>query len=122
MSGGHFNYMNDTLANEMFGSLSPDYGKSGFELADQARRINPMKDKQVSELCWDLFCLMHSFDWMISGDTGDETYEADLRYFKDKWLKATPEILAKREVDKSLAELKEDLYNEFGFKEDVDGK
>lgn len=81
-----------------------------------------MKDKQVSELCWDLFCLMHSFDWMISGDTGDETYEADLRYFKDKWLKATPKILAKREVDKSLAELKEDLYNEFGFKEDVDGK
>lgn len=67
MSGGRFNYTNDCLSSEMFSYLSPSRGQSEFDLADQARRINPLKDRQVSELCWDLLCLIHSFDWMISG-------------------------------------------------------
>ena len=41
MSGGCFNYLDGRLASEMFNYLSPSYGKSGFGLADQARRINP---------------------------------------------------------------------------------
>lgn len=106
MSGGRFN------------DLSPSYGEDGFNLADQARRINPLKDRQVSELCWDLLCLIHSYDWMASGDTGEECYEEDLRYFKEKWLKPSSTQLAKREVDKTIAEHKEDLYAEFGIKED----
>lgn len=122
MSGGHFNYMNDSLAYEMFNYLSPSYGEDGFSLADQARRINPLKDRQVSELCWDLLCLIHSYDWMVSGDTGEDCYEEDLRYFKEKWLKPTSKQLAKREIDKTMAELKDDLYAEFGIKEDANDK
>lgn len=122
MSGGRFNYTNDNLSSEMFHYLSPLRGQSEFDLADQARRINPLKDRQVSELCWDLLCLIHSFDWMISGDTGEDSYEEDLRYFKKKWLKTSPDELVKREIDKTIAELKEDLYAEFGIREDADGK
>ena len=122
MSGGRFNYTNDSLSSEMFNYLSTSYGQSEFDLADQARRINPLKDRQVSELCWDLLCLIHSFDWMISGDTGEESYAEDLRYFKKKWLKTPPEELVKREVDKTIAELKADLYDEFGIMECVDGE
>ena len=59
---------------------------------------------------------------MISGDTGEESYEEDLRYFKKKWLKTPPEELVKREVDKTIAELKADLYDEFGIMECVDGE
>ena len=120
MSGGRFNYTNDSLSSEMFNYLSPSYGQSEFDLADQARRINPLKDRQVSELCWDLLCLIHSFDWMISGDTGEESYSEYLSYFKKKWLKTPPEELVKREVDKTIAELKADLYDEFGIMECVD--
>lgn len=122
MSGGRFNYLDGSLASEMFNYLSPSYGKSGFGLADQARRINPLKDRQVSELCWDLLCLIHSFDWMVSGDTCEETYAEDLKYFKEKWLQVLPADLTKREVDKTVAELKEDLYAEFGIEEGKDGK
>ena len=122
MSGGRFNYTNDSLSSEMFNYLSPSRGQSEFDLADQARRINPLKDRQLSELCWDFLCLSHSFDWMISGDTGEESYEEDLRYFKKKWLKTPPEELVKREVDKTIAELKADLYAEFGITEGVDGE
>lgn len=122
MSGGRFNYLDGSLASEMFNYLSPSYGKSGFGLADQARRINPLKDRQISELCWDLLCLIHSFDWMVSGDTCEETYAEDLKYFKEKWLQVSPANLIKREVDKTVAELKEDLYAEFGIEEDKDGK
>lgn len=122
MSGGRFNYTNDSLSSEMFNYLSPSYGQSEFDLADQARRINPLKDRQVSELCWDLLCLIHSFDWMISGDTGEESYAEDLRCFNKKWLKTPPEELVKREVDKTIAELKADLYDEFGIMECVDGE
>lgn len=122
MSGGCFNYTNDCLSNEMFNYLSPSRGQSEFDLADQARRINPLKDRQVSELCWDLLCLIHSFDWMISGDTGKESYEEDLRYFKKKWLQTPPEELVKREADKTITELKADLYAAFGITEGIDGK
>lgn len=84
MGGERFNYTNDSLPSEMFNYLGPSYDQSEFDLADQARRINPLKDRQVSELCWDLLCLVHSFDWMISGDTREESYEEDLRYFSKR--------------------------------------
>lgn len=34
MSGGRFNYLDGSLASEMFNYLSPSYGKSGFVLAE----------------------------------------------------------------------------------------
>ena len=45
MNGGRFNYTNDSLSSEMFNYLSPSYGQSEFDLADQARRINPLKGR-----------------------------------------------------------------------------
>lgn len=116
MSGGHWEYKNDYVAQEIFAwRLYPDYGKDGFKDARKARSINPLEDKQLSEMLWDMFCLLHSYDWYISGDCCEETYRADVAYFKKKWLKPTPEDQVRREIEKTLEEAKEELFKTFGI-------
>lgn len=110
MSGGHFDYLNDQAANRIFGwGLYADYGPEGFQQAKSARRMNPLEDKQLSELCWDMFCLLHSYDWYASGDTGQEDYLEDVKYFKEKWLKPSNKQLVLREIEAALTETREDL-------------
>lgn len=112
MSGGCFDYVNDRACQEIFSWMSPDYGEYGFSKAKDARKLNPLEDKQLSELCWDMFCLLHSLDWYRSGDTGEETYLADAKYFKDKWFKKDKGAIQREEIDKSVEELREQLYKE----------
>ena len=76
-------------------------------------KLNPLEDKELSELVYDVFCLLHSYDWYISGDTGEEDYRNDVKYFKDKWLKRSSNYRVKDEIDKTLAEAKEELLNMF---------
>lgn len=90
MSGGAFDYAQRNLGYEMFGfGMSCDYGEDGHKLAKDARKINPMHDRELSELVWDTICLIHSLDWYQSGDTDEDTYNADAKWFKNKWLKRT---------------------------------
>lgn len=125
MSGGKFDYRNDMLCSDMFGyDLYCNYGDEGFNQAKLARRRNPMRDQMISELVWDVFCLMHSLDWALSSDTSMEVYEADVKYFKQKWFKPTNKDLAKREIDAKAEELQEalalfrkELYETFQIEE-----
>ena len=48
-----------------------------------------------------------------------KTYKADIEYFKNKWLKPTASELAKSEIDKSILEVKEELYKALGVSKDV---
>lgn len=90
MSGGRWNYMQSTLANEVFDwRLSVDYGDDGRAQSKYARKLNPMGDHDISELVWDVFCLLQSRDWCLSGDTCEETYLKDVKAFKEKWLQRT---------------------------------
>lgn len=92
MSGGFWNYRNGDLASEIFGwHMNCHYGKEGFNQASIARRNNPLGDREISELTWDLLCLLHSYDYYNSGDIGKDTYEKDLKYFKKKWFNRTNE-------------------------------
>lgn len=117
MSGGHWVYKNDSLAMDIFGwHLSPDCGKGGFSKAPIARKSDPLEDKQLSEMLWDMLCILHSYDWYVCGDTCEKTYRDDVAYFKNKWLK-TPSIeIVKREIDAALDEVREDLHAAFGIK------
>ena len=120
MSGGHWMYQNDTVAQEIFGwNMSPDYGERGFKQAALARKSNPLEDKQLSELAWDLFCILHSYDWYASGDTGEETYREDVERFKRKWLRRSDGELARREIDVALEETRMELYETLGVKMDA---
>ena len=114
MSGGYWNYENDRAARTIFGwNMDVDYGEDGFKQSKNARRKNPLGDKMVSELVWDVFCLLHSYDWYIEGDTCKETYMDDLKRFKTKWLGVPLEEMWLREIDKALTEAKEDLIKTF---------
>ena len=110
MSGGHFDYKNDYLAEEMFGwDYYPDYGESGREKSRGAAKVNPMHDVELSEMVWDVFCLIHSLDWYLSGDTGEDCYREDVKYFKDKWFGKTPEERLSHLVDNAVDNVREDL-------------
>jgi nicotinamide riboside kinase len=73
------------------------------------RRKNPFEDKLISELVYDVMCLIHSYDWYASDDTGEETYRADVNYFKKKWLNMHDEKRVRELIDEELAEIKEEL-------------
>ena len=125
MSGGRFDYMNDNLCNELFRwSVCPVYGMATDEeykrSIKNAREINPLKDKVLSEMLYDMFCLLHSFDWAESGDTSEEVYREDVLYFKKKWLKALPDDIIKRQIEAGLGELREELYRDLVWQETVD--
>ena len=118
MSGGHFNYKNDNLCSEIFGwGLSPDYGEHGFKQSKIARRMNPLEDSIISELVFDVFCLLHSYDWYESGDTCEETYREDVKRFKEKWLKQPLEHRAKEIIEDAISNLREEMYLTFGIEE-----
>jgi len=122
MSGGFWDYQNDAAAREIFGwHLNVDYGEDGFMQSKNARRKNPLGDKMISELVWDVFCLLHSYDWYMSGDICEETYLADAKRFKTKWLGVPLEQLVYGEIEKTLAEAKEDLIKTFFMVEVSDG-
>ena len=73
MSGGCWNYMNDSAASEILGyhiyvgyGLDSDKHEKNYK---QVVRDNPLGDPEISALVYDVFCLLHSYDWAESGDT-----------------------------------------------------
>ena len=130
VSGGRWNYEQNHLGYEMFPGCDICYGlgdndknkySNYFGSMKLARKINPMEDKQISELVFDILCLVYSADWYQSGDTGENTYREDLKYFKEKWLKKSEYELFKKEIDMSIEETKEELYKELVIEEVKDG-
>ena len=91
MSGGHFDYINDSLCDTITGAY-PQLDMNGeeqHEMAKAVRILNKLEDRDISEITYDVFCLLHSFDWYRSGDTARADYEADVKAFKEKWLIST---------------------------------
>ena len=98
MSGGKFNYQNDILKDEIYGySMEP---------------TNVFGDWMVSELVWDMFNLLHAYDWYASGDTCEETWQKAKRQFKDKWFCDYKQIEA-RVIDAAVDKLRRELYETF---------
>lgn len=103
MSGGHFDYIDSRLKDEVFGWS--DEPKNVFE------------DREISELVWDILDLIHEFDWYKSGDTCKETYLKVKKEFKKKWLDNRG-VRVRRIVDSALKECKNELYETFGFEQE----
>lgn len=118
MSGGHFDYENDRLCENIYGySVFPNYGEKGFAQSKKARRINPLEDLVISELVFDVFCLLHSYDWYKSGDTCEETYRDDVKRFKKKWLTSLSQSHIKEVVNDEIFRLRDELYKAFDIEE-----
>ena len=89
MSGGHFEYLNDEACDIIFSNARCDY-RIGDEYyknnAEKARALDPLEDKEISELVFDVFCLLHSLDYYICGDRCENDYQKDKNIFKQKWM------------------------------------
>jgi hypothetical protein len=100
MSGGHFEYLDSRLKDEIFGY--EDKVKNVFE------------DREISELVFDVLDLIHEFDWYYSGDTDKETYLKAKAEFKKKWL-SNRGVRIKRTIDTALDEVRAELYETYGI-------
>ena len=105
MSGGHFNYLDSQLKNEIF-----DWSNQWH---------NVFEDAEISELVWDVLNLIHDFDWYISGDTRKETYLKHKTDFKKKWMDNRG-VRVRRIVDEALQRTKDELYETFNIEEDAE--
>lgn len=74
MSGGHFNYQDDSLKSEMFGW-------------SDKRDSNPMEDVELSQMVYEILDLIHELDWYKSGDSNENDYLEAKCNFKNKWLR-----------------------------------
>lgn len=101
MSGGYFNsnYSYESMKHDIF----------GYEPS------NAFEDKEISELVWDVFELIHDLDWYKSYDTCEETYLKKKEEFKKKWFQTSRKDRIKRIIDETLNETKEELYKTFGL-------
>lgn len=119
MSGGHFGYKETSLCGEIFGwGIDAEYGLEKKKIKTNSRvagQINPLEDRQISELVYDVLCLINSFDYYKSGDTGEECYRSDIVYFKKKWLETSKSEIDKRTVDDILQSAREEIYKMLGF-------
>lgn len=102
MSGGRFEYLDSHLKYEIFG------------WADKPSNV--FEDREISELVWDVFDLIHAFDWYASGDTCKETYLKEKAEFKKKWL-SNRGVRVRCIVDEALKQCKDELYEAFGLEE-----
>lgn len=103
MSGGRFNFFDNTCKNEIFGWSD--------------KPINVFEDREISELVWDVFELIHDYDWYASGDTSEETYRKAIYAFKKKWFDNRA-VRMRQIVDTAIFDLKHELYQTFGVRED----
>ena len=105
MSGGHFEYLDSRLKDEVFGYSS--------------KPINALEDREISELVWDVLDLLHEFDWYYSGDTCKETYLKAKAKFKRKWL-GNKGIRIRSIIDEAIDDLRQELYETYGIEDDTD--
>lgn len=99
MSGGRFDYIDSRCKSEIFG------------WDDRFRNV--FEDREISELIFDVFDLIHAYDWYASGDTGEGKWLTAKDVFKKKWLKHDDERV-KRVIDNAIDEVREELYKTYG--------
>ena len=98
MSGGYFEYTDITASSTIFNNDRP---------------VNVFEDREISELVWDMFDLIHKFDWYKSGDTDKESYIEAKTSFKKKWFGKRPEMV-KRIIDDAISDVRQELYETYG--------
>lgn len=103
MSGGFFNHEDISLMYSIFGSTD--------------RCTNRFEDAEISELVFDVFKLIHSFDYYKCSDCSREDYLNDKNEFKKKWFGTSPNKRHKKYIDESVEHLRDELYEMINLKD-----
>lgn len=102
MSGGRWNYKDSSLKDDIFGYAE--------------KPTNVFEDREISDLVWDVFDLLHDFDWYQSGDTGEDTWLKAKNAFKKKWFETSRRDRLKKIIDETAEEFREEIYKTIGIK------
>lgn len=113
MSGGRFDYKDEYAMSEIFGCDGFLYG----EYSKDYKIPNVFEDREISELIFDVFMLIHDYDWYASADTCKDDYLKSKAEFKKKWLGNKRGIVVKRIIDKAIEEAKQELYETYDIEE-----
>lgn len=97
-------------------------GKEHDRYLKDAIHGNALANPEITGLVYDLFCLLHSYDWAESGDTDIDAYQKDMAAFKKRCFKKTRTAQIKEMIDICTDNLKEDLYRAFGCKAETNGE
>lgn len=120
MSGGSLNYLASTMVESLFyDRVAIDYGKlCDKDNAIIARKLNPMHDRELSELMADVICMLYGLEWFDSCDIGEETYKKCVNKFKSKWMHRTEKDRLNSYLD-DLKSCYEELAEELKEKEKI---
>lgn len=114
MSGGHFEHIHTDICNRIFDwqlNVTADFtSKTQRRSALKARRLNPLEDVELSEMLYDLCCILKAYDWYVSGDTSIENYTQAKDYFKNKWFGKSQKERLELQCEKALDQLRVDMY------------
>lgn len=91
MSGGSHNYIANEIDEALFGNRMDNRYKNVCDEKNAriARNLNPMHNRELSELMADVMCLLYGLEWFDSCDIGEETYKECVNKFKAKWMHRT---------------------------------
>lgn len=101
LSGGYYNFRDRDLKSDIFGWN-----------ADQA--WNAFEDREISELIFDVFDLIHEFDLYKSEDNCKDAYLEAKAEFKKKWF-SNRGVRVQRVIDNAVDELRQELYKTYGI-------
>ena len=118
MSGGSLNYLASNMSDSLFRSRVEGHYKKTCDEGNAriARILNPMHDRELSELMADVICLLYCLEWFDSCDIGEETYKECVNKFKAKWFKRTEKDRLNSYLD-DLKNYYEELAEELEKKE-----
>lgn len=87
MSGGSLNYLAFSMNDELYNKAHVHYSNvKNPKEATSARCDDPFEDRDVSELVFDVACIIHALEWYKSGDICEETYREVLSEFKKNYI------------------------------------
>lgn len=91
MSGGSHDYIAYRINSELFEDRIETHYTNVCDAKNAriARNLNPMHDRELSELMADVMCLLYGLEWFDSCDIGEETYKECVNKFKAKWMHRT---------------------------------
>ena len=109
MSGGSHNYIAYEINAELFENRIETHYTNVCDAKNAriARNLNPMHDRELSELMADVMCILHALEWYDSCDIREESYKQYINMFKKKWMPRSHEAKAN-----SYAEDLKVLYKE----------
>lgn len=79
--------------------------------------VGHMHDRELDDLMKDVSKLMHDLEWFDSGDYGPDGYFDTVKAFKRKWFEQPRKDRLRKLIDKSVEELRGELYQMIGVKE-----